>query len=323
MEGSKTFARRLQKLVRRLPDPVSGRLIRNALRVDRSRAVDIHFKVADTREELEAAYRLVHDVYVEEGYADPHESGIRVNLRYALPTTATFVGIHEGRVVMTMTLIGDSPLGVPMDMIFSQELYQLRCQGRYIAEVGAFASHPDFRRRAQAVAFYTNKIMWTYAVRNLNVDDLVIAINPKHVWIYKHLILFEQLSRDVKRYHYVKDAPAVAMRLDLRTSVERWDRAYGRRPLERNLGKFFLTDDPQLIILPETHEPYNVWDEKMFSYFFEQRTDPRREGHGSLLDLYRILYTLPEASASERRPPLKLVLDGAENGGRRRRVAHG
>jgi len=280
--------------VRRLPAPVSGRLIRRGFLVDDSKAEGVVFKVADTREELEAAYRLVHDVYVKEGYADHHGAGIRVNLRYALPTTATIVGKDDsGEVVITMTAIGDSPLGLPMDMIFSEELYGLRRQGRYLVEVGALASHPDFRRRQQTLALYADKAITTYAMEYLGADDMVIAINPKHVWVYQHLLLFDVISSGVKQYHYVKGAPAVAMRLDFRTCRKRWQRAYAGRPNHRSFFHFFCRDDQDRIVLPDSKEPYKVWDEEMFSYFFEEKTDPRREGAGSLLNLYRILYQQP------------------------------
>lgn len=314
MEGSKTISRGIQRLVRRLPDSISGRLIRGGLRFDRSRVDGIVFKIAETRDELEQAYGLVHNVYVQEGYADPNDSGIRVNLRYALPTTTTFVGKQGNRVVMTMTLIGDTPLGLPMDMIFSQELYELRSKGRYIAEVGAFASDPDFRRRQQMAAFYTNKIMWTYAVRHLGVDDLVIAVNPKHEWIYKHLLLFESIA-GLRLYNYVKDAPAIAMRLDLQTVIACWQRWFGDQPPEKNLLRFFVDDDPERVQLPETEEPYNVWNEELFSYFFVQRTDPRRDGAGSLLDLYRMMYTLPNGPTQVPKP--SVPRGEAENGSRR------
>jgi hypothetical protein len=287
------LARRIQKLLRVLPAAVSGPLIRRNCRIDPDKVEGIVFKIADTREELEAAYRLVHDVYVQEGYADTHKSGLRVNLRYALPTTTTFVGIHEGKVVITMTLVGDSPLGLPMDAIFSRELYGFRRQGRFIAEVSALASDPDYRKGTQALALFSNKIMWLYAIRNLKVDDLVIAINPKHRWVYQTLILFEPVSSGVKSYHYVKDAPAIAMRLDLRTIMTRMERAYRGLPTGVNLYDFFINYDSPQIQLPETGEPYTVWNEELFSYFFEQQTDQRREGAGSLLDLYRILHTLP------------------------------
>ncbi len=288
------LARRIQKLLRVLPAAVSGPLIRRNCRIEPNRVEGMVFKVAETREELEASYRLVHDVYVQEGYADAHPSGMRVNLRYALPTTTTFVGIHEGKVVITMTLIGDSPLGLPMDAIFSRELYRLRKEGRFLAEVSALASDPSYRRGTQALTLFSNKIMWLYAIRCLKVDDLVIAINPKHRWVYETLILFEPISTGVKSYHYVKDAPAIAMRLDLRTIIERMGRAYRGLPPGTNLFHFFVNEDSSQIRLPAAGKPYNVWNEDLFSYFFEQQTDLRREGHGTLLDLYRILFSLPE-----------------------------
>jgi len=289
------LARRIQKLLRVLPSAVSGPLIRRRCRIEPQHVEGIVFKIAETRDELEAAYRLVHDVYVQEGYSDTEASGMRINLRYALPTTTTFIGIHQGKVVITMTLVGDSPLGVPMDAIFSRELYRLRTQGRFIAEVSALASDPSYRKGTQALALFSNKIMWLYAIQNLKVDDLVIAVNPKHRWVYQTLILFEPISSGVKSYHYVKDAPAVAMRLDLRTVKKRLERAYRGLPPGVNLYHFFVNEQSPQIQLPDNDEPYNVWDEELFSYFFEQQTDQGRAEHGTLMNLYRVLYSLPQA----------------------------
>jgi hypothetical protein len=305
------ITRRIQHLLKRLPYPISGHLVRRGLLIDRNRASDILFKVADTRDELDAAYRLVHDVYVKEGYSDQHESGMRVNLRYALPTTATVIGKLADQVVITLTVIGDSPLGLPMDMIFSEELYRLRCRGRYIAEVGALASHCSFRRRQQAIALFADKAIVRYAIRNLGADDMVIAVNPKHEWVYRHLLLFETISRGVKDYHYVNDAPAIAMRLDLNTCEERWRRAYAGRPARRNFHEFFIEDDPRQVDLPPEDGAHDVWDEELFSYFFRHANDPRREGHGSLMDLYRILYGLPEGR-ERRREEAPMSLERAD-----------
>lgn len=300
-------------MMRRLPAPISGPLIRKKLIVDRGKAEGVVFKVAESREELEAAFRLVHEVYLREGYTDPHESGLRVNLRYALPTTATIIGLHEGEVVITLTVIGDSPLGLPMDMIFSEELYGLRREGRYLAEIGALASHPGFRKRQQALALYADKASLLYAMRHLGADDAVIAINPKHEWVYRHLVLFDTISA-VKLYHYVNDAPALAMRLDLRSSIANWSEAYEGRPPDRNFHDFFVVEDPDHIQLPEAGETYTVWDEDLFSYFFEYKTDPRREGHGSLLDLYRVMFDLPAARSDLREHSVPILQEYTQKG---------
>ena len=46
-------------------------------------------KIADTREELEACFALLHDAYVSSGFMKPDPSGLRVTLYHALPTTTT------------------------------------------------------------------------------------------------------------------------------------------------------------------------------------------------------------------------------------------
>jgi hypothetical protein len=290
--------RRVRKIVRGLPDPISGPFVRRGLLIDHSRAEGVLFKVADTREELEAAYRLVHEVYVKEGYEDLNKPEMRINLRYALPTTATVVGKVGNQIVITLTIIGDSPFGLPMDMIFSRELCDLRREDRWIAEIGALASHPDFRRRQQAVALYADKAILAYAMSCLEVDDVVIAVNPKHQWVYKHLILFATINNDVRRYRYVNDAPAVAMRLDMTTCLERWRLAYQGKPEEKSFYRFFQLEDADHIDLPKDKASRPVWDEAMFSYFFEHRDDPRREGCGSLKDLYWVLDSLPGSSGA-------------------------
>jgi hypothetical protein len=195
------ISRQVRKIVRQLPDPVSGPLVRRGLFIDPSKAEGVLFKVADTREELEAAYRLVHDVYVMEGYEGRDKPDMRVNLRYALATTTTVVGKIDDQVVITLTIIGDSPFGLPMDMIFSRELCTLRREDRRIAEIGALASHPDFRRRQQAVALFADKVILKYAMSYLMADDMVIAVNPKHVWVYRHIFLFETRN-DPRREGY-------------------------------------------------------------------------------------------------------------------------
>ena len=70
-----------------------------------------------------------------------------------------------------------------------------------------------------------NKIMHRYAGKYLCVDDLVITINPKHRWFYEHILLFEQIGEE-RQYEFVKGAPAIAMRLDLKTAQQRYAAVY-------------------------------------------------------------------------------------------------
>ena len=46
-------------------------------------------KIAETREELEQCFSLLHDAYVGEGFMKPAASGLRATIYHALPTTTT------------------------------------------------------------------------------------------------------------------------------------------------------------------------------------------------------------------------------------------
>src|SRR4051812_28389709 len=67
--------------------------------------------IATTREELHAAFSLLHDCYVGQGIMAPHPSGLRCNLYQALPYSTTVIAKHRDRVVGTLALIKDSPVG--------------------------------------------------------------------------------------------------------------------------------------------------------------------------------------------------------------------
>ena len=110
------------------PPPTSVRsnniseLLRKKIKIDEAKLNGITFQIADTQRDLLEAYKIVHDVYVAEGYMDPHPTGLRVTRCHALPLTTTFVGKINDKVVLTMSLIPDSTLGLPMDSKYRQEL---------------------------------------------------------------------------------------------------------------------------------------------------------------------------------------------------------
>src|SRR5690349_8210347 len=70
--------------------------------------------LARSGEDLEAAYRLLHDVYVEIGFMEPHPSGLRLNVFNALPQTSVAVAKIDGKVIGTLTLTRENPLGLPL-----------------------------------------------------------------------------------------------------------------------------------------------------------------------------------------------------------------
>ncbi|GAB4238110.1 MAG: hypothetical protein Kow00121_65050 [Elainellaceae cyanobacterium] len=246
--------------------------LREKISIDFSKLGQFTFKIAETKSELEQAYRLVHDAYLKEGYIEPHPSGIRVSLMNALPTATTFVALQDGKVVATTSLFPDSDLGLPLDAIYKQEADQLRQMNRRIAEVGTLASAPQVRLADLSIPLGLNKIMYIYASQYLQVDDLVVTINPKHCPFYVDILLFEPIGA-VKSYHSVNGNPAVLLKLRLDTAEERFYRTYEGQPNSKNLHHFFSHYHPDCIQLPNKTAPVNIWTEELMHYFFHQKTN--------------------------------------------------
>jgi hypothetical protein len=237
------------KLVRRLlsllPRSLRDRVIRSQMKIDESEIRDLEVKVAATVKEHEAAARLVHDTYVARGILRPHASGVRVTPYTLLPTSVVFVAKQGEEVVGTLSLICDSPMGLPMESIYGAEVQALRDQGRLPAEVGALCVSEH--HRGAGVVYLLNRIMADTA-RLLGVDDLVIAVHPGAEDLYRAALLFGRIG-DLKHYPGLeRSALAVALRLDLKDSRQRYSEVFGRqgRDCANPHWLYFERQNPQI-----------------------------------------------------------------------------
>ena len=243
-------------------------MLRKRISIDESGLRGTIFKIADSIDELSKAYRLVHDAYVKKGYMDPDPSGMRVTKHTLNPNTTTFIGLQNKRAISTISLYRDSDSGLPMDVIYKKELDTLRLQGRKIAEVGSLAASPEYWNGNPIATLHSFKIMLDYAMNYLDVDDLVIAVNPKQEHFYTWVMLCHQIG-GLKSYNYVKSNPAVAMRLDLDHYENMFINTYSNEPPKKNLHHFLFERKSELICLPDQKAPYRVMDQEKADCFLE------------------------------------------------------
>ncbi len=188
----------------------------------------IEYRVARTREELEKAFTLVYREYLKRGYITK-ESGtpFKISIYNALPDTTTFVAIAGNEILATATVIPDSPLGLPMDELYNEELKPFREKNKKICEISMLASNTDLfeggislmlNAKKMFLIFNLFKLIFDYARNVLKLDMMCITINPKHKLTYDFL-LFKDLG-GLKTYKSVNDAPAIAKYLDLHTVEE-------------------------------------------------------------------------------------------------------
>lgn len=175
----------------------------------------LHFGLARDTGSFDGSFRLVHDQYVWRKYMVAHPSGRRLSLHHALPSTKIFVAKAGSEVVGTLTLVQDSSIGLPMDEVYREELSHLRDRGRRLGEVSALAMDPGYRNAGVGILMRLVRIMLIHVAEVSPLDDLCIAVNPRHADFY--LRAFRSSSRlgDLKEYQRVNGAPAVGLHLDL------------------------------------------------------------------------------------------------------------
>lgn len=196
-------------------------LIHRRIQRDLSKQQGLRFKIAETIAEFEGAYRLVHDIYVCEGYMEPQPGGLRVTSSSLQPGAITFIGCEKNKVLLTVTLFSDARQGLPMDSIYKAELDRLRNDKRKIVEVGALAVNSNAQLKFHSSVMMLFKFVLLYAWRHLLVDDMVVVINPKHRSFYEKVLSFRAIGPE-KAYDYVRGNPAIALRLDLKWDEKRF-----------------------------------------------------------------------------------------------------
>lgn len=171
-------------------------------------------RIACDRETRERAYRLAHRVYARHGYVSPDENGMCLS-RYDLePHTLTLlVEDAHGNDVATVSLVFDSPAGLPCDEIYKPELNALRGQHHRLVEVTRLAMEGE-HARSKLLLLRIFNFIYIFARRVRGYSDFVIEVNPHHVGYYRRLLAFQEIGpeRACPRVH---GAPAVLLRLNL------------------------------------------------------------------------------------------------------------
>lgn len=274
MSFGRSLHQSLRKAVAFLPRSTRFAIYRSSVECNPQPDRRLVLKIAETQEELEACFTLLHDAYVGSGFMTPDPSGMRVTIYHALPTTTTLCAKYDGEVVGTVSLIRESLFGFPLQAIF--DLNKVRELTGQIAEVSALAVHPKFRKTGGTILFPLVKFMHNYCTTFFDTRHLVIAVNPNRIEMYEALLCFERLSENlVDQYDFANGAPAVGATLDFKTAPDLFRQAYNNKTPHRNMHHYIFEAVMPNIVLPTrryftTNDP--VMTPALLDYFFNQRT---------------------------------------------------
>jgi hypothetical protein len=182
----------------------------------------IAFKVAETIDEKESAYRLVYEEYVKRGFVSPSNEQIFTSIYQLLPNTTTYVGKINEEVILTLTAIADSPIKLPMDDLFPDLLDKLRNDKRQLAEFNILAVKTDVFKHGSFAVKYRNKMASLFSLFRLSarhmirthaVTDIVICVPPFYDKLYQYLC-FETIG-EPRRHKNWNNKSMIPLRLNL------------------------------------------------------------------------------------------------------------
>lgn len=269
----------VRALFNRLHDSLRFRYMRNQLRIPESIDNRFKFRVATTQDELSAAYKILHESYLEKGYTKPNETGMRVVKYFALPTTTTLIALFDEKVVGTISIICRSTFGIPMESAF--DISAVLDDNKFIAEISALAIDSRFREKRGALFLPLLKYFWEYTNIYMRLDAFVITVNPSMSDFYEGFFGFKRLKNsNVGSYSYANGHPGVGLWLDLHSAFGEWRNMYAGKPDSKSIYKYFTINPLSNFEFPnrdfyKSSDP--VMTQKMLKYFFVEKSTVFKE----------------------------------------------
>ncbi len=178
-----------------LPFSILGRLYDTVPQLLRP----VEFRAVQTADELRAASHLVYLEHLKRNYVRPNAMQVRLSIYHALPTTTTFIARdRRAGILGTISLLEDSPLGLPMDDSYKNELDELRKRNLHLGEASMLVLNSELFGRKVSTLFHPKKLLLTlrllkamfdYLRSSTSVNELVTCVNLKHRALFEFLQL--------------------------------------------------------------------------------------------------------------------------------------
>jgi hypothetical protein len=253
-------------------------MVRNRVNMPLELGNDYCLKLAETEEEFKGAYHVLHDAYVDAGYAEQRQSGLRVTKYHALGSTYTMIVTHQKKVVGTCSLIVRGEFGIPMDSLLSSTDNETRQQGA--VEVSSLAVEKSNRNKGE-ILFLLVKGVWLMCGEYLKQRTMYVVSNPETLPLYEGVLCFDKMNEKViSHYSFVNGAPAVLLRLNIKDVEPRYSAAYNKKADMKNLFKFIMssqrggTDYDFVQLHPRSNPPVISWEH--YKRFFIELTDTHK-----------------------------------------------
>lgn len=228
-----------------LVDPI----IRKKFKFNQTSSSAVIIKVADHISEIDQSIRIVNQCYKHLGFIDPSMEVNEINKYQLLPHATIIVAKVGEKVVGTLTLVKRFGFGLPMEEVF--QLGEDLNPGNAVSEITCLAIDKKFRRtQGQNVLLLLFKFMYQFSVQYFHVNKIFLVCLPQHHFFYRALFGFKKISGKSFVADY-KDAPALALVLDLHDAYSKMKKWYRNPDPAQNLFHFFVNQKMDCFKFPD------------------------------------------------------------------------
>jgi len=155
-------------------------------------------RIANRLELREKAYKYVHEIYKSKGYVSSGSNNIRLSIYDALPDTTTLVAEDRtGKISGTLTVVFDSPIGLPGDDVYKEEIDKIRLTGNKVSEIISLGID-EYRIDSLKILAGLFYCAFLFARDIKKSTDFVINVTPKHAEFYCKKIVFRKIGSEKK-----------------------------------------------------------------------------------------------------------------------------
>ena len=199
------------------------------------------FCIASSIDDYRSALGLVYAAYLRDGLISKNEAELRVTSYHLMESTQVMIARHAGEVAATMTLVGDSHLGLPMESAFADEVLSRRELGINLVEISCLAD----RRASMERSFPLLMKLMSFATQfgiSIGLEEALITVRPRHAGFYSKYLGFKLIS-EPRDYDAISGTQAVALSLDL-VKLQQEDTEASRRLLGKTFSSSLFKQSP-------------------------------------------------------------------------------
>lgn len=214
---------------------------------------EIEVVLSDRAEEVDEAISIVHDGFVEAGFASPNGSGRRLHPAYLNPGTVFALARIGDETIGTAALIADGPFGLPSDRAFAEENDALREESPLpLREVGSLSVRSEWRRHTRRVFVRAISALTRVALAEYPDAIVPMAIAPQTERFYAAMVGARLVAGPRPLY----GAPALLLRTSARELTDHTRAQAGSGP--RTMDRLITEPDPSWLHDLRTGEPFEM-----------------------------------------------------------------